>query len=880
MNIKEQEIVEKHIAEASTADYARLSDKELKDLLRIFADVSRAASKPVVTAITRELSKRRIREGHDPLEEAKIVPFKKLEQAWTRTNGDKDKQAKLIKKHDLKQIISTVRPGEIKLGVKNKLLGTTKAATAAGLDLDDELIFITNNPLKIIYPKKSTRRPEGEEIKEEVKVKKDLDTLRLEKIVSLTLKQDNMEVVENFVASSNIDLDSTTAEIKEAYIRYIDSQPEFEGIAEATDLEEAIKVKTHKGMYSIKKGEESLKSWVEKIVIMSDAVKQKQRKTVTQNIVKAIESGKIKNADLTQGLTTLIGIDAPADMEAPDRVVKSELKKLKLLESLEEAIVYRDIVHALRLLTDKDGIKVAGELAKKDQAAKISSSDLKKAKAVFSKMNDKDTASIAKKKNDKYFPKFGVKALTEESVEIEEATNADLKKVLATAKKLGADVKGNTADFGQGAVTDFSIEKGKIKFDGGKSSGVEYFKNVKDAISALMIGVDEATNLEEASATVAMVLKALRLKGGKDADALIKKMRYLDLESKVTKAHADAAKKILKGQISKLVKESEDIEEGSFDKLEKKLGRINPDTLGDVLKGKIKLNSAEQKEFDAFMKGARKMFAPAEETDLEEAVKWWTVTITKKAGKLFKGQTVDVKANNSAEAIKKGIKQMKGDPVTVPSGSVDAVLGESVDLEEAKRMKYATVIKKLKDGEWDTSMDVKQRMHLTYTDNNTGRKKVVFVEANDLEEAVSQADIKKILAAAKKAGGNIKGNQIDFGMGAVIDVSIEKGKIKLDAGRSNGVEYFKTAKDAVMAFESVDFDLKEAFSRLPGNVINNELYVVNRAIQQFTSSQKNGDDVDEKKLNQLIKALQAIKKEVKQFKNPEDVPLKYQYKSK
>ena len=880
MNIKEQEIVEKHIAEASTADYARLSDKELKDLLRIFADVSRAASKPVVTAITRELSKRRIREGHDPLEEAKIVPFKKLEQAWTRTNGDKDKQAKLIKKHDLKQIISTVRPGEIKLGVKNKLLGTTKAATAAGLDLDDELIFITNNPLKIIYPKKSTRRPEGEEIKEEVKVKKDLDTLRLEKIVSLTLKQDNMEVVENFVASSNIDLDSTTAEIKEAYIRYIDSQPEFEGIAEATDLEEAIKVKTHKGMYSIKKGEESLKSWVEKIVIMSDAVKQKQRKTVTQNIVKAIESGKIKNADLTQGLTTLIGIDAPADMEAPDRVVKSELKKLKLLESLEEAIVYRDIVHALRLLTDKDGIKVAGELAKKDQAAKISSSDLKKAKAVFSKMNDKDTASIAKKKNDKYFPKFGVKALTEESVEIEEATNADLKKVLATAKKLGADVKGNTADFGQGAVTDFSIEKGKIKFDGGKSSGVEYFKNVKDAISALMSGVNESTNLEEASATVAMVLKALRLKGGKDADALIKKMRYLDLESKVTKAHADAAKKILKGQISKLVKESEDIEEGSFDKLEKKLGRINPDTLGDVLKGKIKLNSAEKKEFDAFMKGARKMFAPAEETDLEEAVKWWTVTITKKAGKLFKGQTVDVKANNSAEAIKKGIKQMKGDPVTVPSGSVDAVLGESVDLEEAKRMKYATVIKKLKDGEWDTSMDVKQRMHLTYTDNNTGRKKVVFVEANDLEEAVSQADIKKILAAAKKAGGNIKGNQIDFGMGAVIDVSIEKGKIKLDAGRSNGVEYFKTAKDAVMAFESVDFDLKEAFSRLPGNVINNELYVVNRAIQQFTSSQKNGDDVDEKKLNQLIKALQAIKKEVKQFKNPEDVPLKYQYKSK
>jgi len=251
--------------------------------------------------------------------------------------------------------------------------------------------------------------------------------------------------------------------------------------AETTEevvLTEAIKVKTHKGMYSIKKGEESLKSWVEKIVIMSDDVKKSQRKTITQNIVKAIESGKIKNADLTQGLGALIGVKSPKGMEAPGAIVKAELKRLGLLESAD----------------------------------------------------------------------------------LEEASNADLKKVLATTRKLGAIVKGNTADFGLGAVIDFSIEKGKIKFDGGMSSGVEYYNNAKDAISALMIGVDES------------------------------------------------------------------IEESA---------------------------------------------------DLEEAIKWWTVTITKKAGKLFKGQTVDVKARNSAEAIKKGIKQMKADPMTVPSGSVDAVLGES-----------------------------------------------------------------------------------------------------------------------------------------------------------------------------------------------------------
>jgi len=71
---------------------------------------------------------------------------------------------------------------------------------------------------------------------------------------------------------------------------------------------------------------------------------------------------------------------------------------------------------------------------------------------------------------------------------------------------------------------------------------------------------------------------------------------------------------------------------------------------------------------------------------LEEAVKFWTVTITKKAGKLFKGQTVDVKARNSAEAIKKGIKQMKGNPALVPGDSVDAVLGESI--EESNKDKY------------------------------------------------------------------------------------------------------------------------------------------------------------------------------------------------
>ena len=52
-----------------------------------------------------------------------------------------------------------------------------------------------------------------------------------------------------------------------------------------------------------------------------------------------------------------------------------------------------------------------------------------------------------------------------------------------------------------------------------------------------------------------------------------------------------------------------------FDKLRKKLGMINPDTLGDVLEGKIILTAEEQKEFDLFMAKGRQMFAPTDEPD-------------------------------------------------------------------------------------------------------------------------------------------------------------------------------------------------------------------------------------------------------------------------
>jgi hypothetical protein len=74
--------------------------------------------------------------------------------------------------------------------------------------------------------------------------------------------------------------------------------------------------------------------------------------------------------------------------------------------------------------------------------------------------------------------------------DLEEASSGDIGKILKFVAKNGAKVKGNVADFG-GTKIEFSFDKGKIKFDGGKDSGVEYFDNLRDAISTLSIGMED-----------------------------------------------------------------------------------------------------------------------------------------------------------------------------------------------------------------------------------------------------------------------------------------------------------------------------------------------------------------------------------------------------
>ena len=272
------------LVEAAAADYAKLSDSDLKDLFDIFKNVGRSAAKPVILAIKREMQKRSMKEAIDleeateleeavkwwtvtitkktgklfkgqtvdvkasnsaqaikkglkqmkadpmtvpsgsvdavlgesvDLEEA-TLPFKELEKAWIRTKGNDKKREKLIKKHNLKPLISNVRPGAIKLGPLNNLKMKTGNYTMAGLDADGELIFVTNNPLKIRYPSNIKDRPKGEEMKESVS----LETLRLRKVIQLSVNESDEKLIDSFIAESNVDISWAPSKIVKTFNKF------------------------------------------------------------------------------------------------------------------------------------------------------------------------------------------------------------------------------------------------------------------------------------------------------------------------------------------------------------------------------------------------------------------------------------------------------------------------------------------------------------------------------------------------------------------------------------------------------------------------------------------------------------------------------------
>ena len=117
----------------------------------------------------------------------------------------------------------------------------------------------------------------------------------------------------------------------------------------------------------------------------------------------------------------------------------------------------------------------------------------------------------------------------------------------------------------------------------------------------------EETELEEASKDweVVVTMGVNKLKKGQKT--VVKARNSAEAIKKAAKAF-NINDKLITGKVDANLKE-ETLEEGKFDKLQKKLGRINPETLSDVMDGKIKLNPAEKKEFDEFMKGVRRMFS-------------------------------------------------------------------------------------------------------------------------------------------------------------------------------------------------------------------------------------------------------------------------------
>jgi len=73
-------------------------------------------------------------------------------------------------------------------------------------------------------------------------------------------------------------------------------------------------------------------------------------------------------------------------------------------------------------------------------------------------------------------------------------------------------------------------------------------------------------------------------------------------------------------------------------------------------------------------------------------------------------------------------------------------------------------------------------------------------------------------------------------------------------------------------------EIEEAFMRLPGNIINSELYVASKALADLLKNQTAGNDFDAKHLNTIIKSLNDVKKSAKKFNKPEEVPISFQYK--
>jgi len=174
-------------------------------------------------------------------------------------------------------------------------------------------------------------------------------------------------------------------------------------------------------------------------------------------------------------------LDVDADVSEEVRLQLEEL-------ALNEGNIEVDIDTSFDSQKEKEkwiaGVKAKGMTARFSGSSTLVSGPKAAVKALLTKHYG------SKKEAEDVHPELKEEVVTEE---------LNINKVLAYAKKIGGDVKGNTIDFGQGSVIKVSVAGDKIKFDGGKSSGIETFKSSAEAIAALGQGVDEDAELHEAS---------------------------------------------------------------------------------------------------------------------------------------------------------------------------------------------------------------------------------------------------------------------------------------------------------------------------------------------------------------------------------------------
>ena len=279
---------------------------------------------------------------------------------------------------------------------------------------------------------------------------------------------------------------------------------------------------------------------------------------------------------------------------------------------------------------------------------------------------------------------------------------------------------------------------------------------------------------------------------GDDLAQLRKKSKKEDVNDNAEdaiKANDAETKKTLPKQTKV---ESVELEEGKFDKLQKKLGRINPETLGDVMDGKIKLNPAEKKEFDEFMKGVRKMFASAESTEIEESAELKEAAnfgdiekVMKWAKKNMPGVKLDISKKYGTAFInltifnvltlrlggKKGIVVIHDDRTKGKGNATEEHFSSANDVIKYVEKKYnempkdESVADNAEDAIDSNSKELQKSLPKQVKESTYSEKVISdILEKKNLEEATDLFDKGKISLTRFSMGKGKLGLQINYGM--------------------------------------------------------------------------------------------------------------------